>query len=355
MRPSFFVHLHPPNIPEAQARWRYTLGAGGLAILLTVVVLISGVLLSFYYIPFPKEAALSIQRITFRVPYGSLLRNLHYWSAQALVIVSLIHLCRVIFTGAYAPPRRFNYLLGLCLFLFMIWEDFSGYILRWDEGIRWALIVATNLVQTIPVIGMYLYRFIIGGDHISQETLIRFNAWHSFGLFLPLAFGIGWHLFRVRRDGGIAAPSTSTRSHLTPYPRNVERKRIKRVVLVQREGGAAIICLAVLILWANVFPAPIEQPMDLNNLAAAEANAPWFFLWVQHLLSLGNPFLWGILIPTCLFLAIGAIPFITPLPRPQEVGRWFPASARIAQIGYISLMVFMIMLTLLALKNRLSI
>ena len=151
MRPNFFHHLHPPTIPAAQARWRYTLGAGGTAIFLMVVLTITGALEMFYYIPTPSDAALSIQALTYLVPFGGLIRNIHFWSAQLLIIVSAVHLLRVVFTGAYMPPRRFNYLLGLVLFVFSILLNFTGYILRWDTGIQWALVVGTNLIKTIPI------------------------------------------------------------------------------------------------------------------------------------------------------------------------------------------------------------
>src|SRR5512142_2545436 len=100
-RPSFFHHLHPPTIPALQARWRYTLGAGGLAFLLVAVLIITGLLEMFYYVPTPAGAAASVQTIAFLVPDGGLVRGLHYWAAQALVLVAGVHLLRVIFTGAY--------------------------------------------------------------------------------------------------------------------------------------------------------------------------------------------------------------------------------------------------------------
>ena len=133
MRPSFFHHLHPPTIPAAQARWRYTLGAGGIAIFLTLLLGVTGVLEMFYYIPNPQEAALSVQTLTYHVPFGGFVRNLHYWSAQLLLIVAAIHLLRVVFTAAYRQPRRFNYLLGLGLFVLAIMLDFTGYILPWSQ------------------------------------------------------------------------------------------------------------------------------------------------------------------------------------------------------------------------------
>jgi quinol-cytochrome oxidoreductase complex cytochrome b subunit len=126
MRPSFFHHLHPPTIPDRQARFRYTLAAGGLAVFLMLILLITGILEMFYYLPTPAEAGTSIQTLAFLIPYGGLVRNLHYWSAQFLVIVSVVHLLRVILTGSYAPPRRLNYLLGMRLLVVFSSHPFSS-------------------------------------------------------------------------------------------------------------------------------------------------------------------------------------------------------------------------------------
>jgi hypothetical protein len=210
VRPSFFHHLHPPTIPAPQARWRYTLGAGGLAVFLSLVLLITGAMEIFYYVPTPQDAASSIQSLTFLVPFGSLVRSLHYWAAQLLVLVVLVHLLRVVFTGAYARPRRFNYLLGVFLLVICLFLDFTGYVLRWDEGIHWALVTGTNLVRSIPIIGPGLYAILVGGNQPGAATLIRFYGWHIFGLALVLILVGGWHLFRVRRDGGVAVPPPET-------------------------------------------------------------------------------------------------------------------------------------------------
>src|SRR3989337_2384260 len=195
-RPSFFHHLHPPTIPAPQARFRYTLGSGGLSVYLILVLIVTGILEMFFYIPTPDEAAESVQTLAFLVPYGWLVRNLHYWAAQLLVVVAIIHLLRVALTGAYAPPRRFNYLLGMTLLVLSLLLDFTGYVLRWDEGVQWALVAGTNLVKSIPTLGAGLYRLAVGCTQPGPAALIRFYAWHIFGLTLGL-LGVGaWHLFR---------------------------------------------------------------------------------------------------------------------------------------------------------------
>ncbi|GAB4545176.1 MAG: hypothetical protein Fur002_19020 [Anaerolineales bacterium] len=342
MRPNFFHHLHPPTIPAEQARWRYTLGAGGTAIFLLLILIVTGALEMFYYTPTPADAALSIQTLTYLIPFGGLIRNLHFWSAQLLMIVSAAHLIRVVFTGAYIPPRRFNYLLGLTLFVIALLINFTGYILRWDMGIQWALIVGTNLLKTIPLIGNSLYALIVGGTEPGESTLIRFYAWHIFGLMLPAAILTGWHAFRVRRDGGIAVPPPSLR----PAP-----ERITRFELVRRESAAMLFTAAALILLSVFFPAPIAAPIPSDSIRSSvfqsvDSRAPWFFLWVQQLLAWGDPFFFGILVPLIFLAILALIPYIFPQPQEAEPGRWFPKSNRLAQAAVVVIGLFVIILTL---------
>jgi quinol-cytochrome oxidoreductase complex cytochrome b subunit len=338
MRPNFFHHIHPPTIPAAQARWRYTLGAGGTAIFLMLILGVTGTLEMFYYIPTTKDAALSIQTLTYLVPFGGIVRNLHFWSAQLLIIVSAVHLVRVVFTGAYIPPRRFNYLLGLVLFVFSILLNFTGYILRWDTGIQWALVVGTNLIKTVPLIGNSLYQILIGGTQPGPATLIRFYAWHIFGLVLAAVVLTGWHAFRVRRDGGIALPPPSLRT---------DKERITRFELVRREVAAMLLTTAALIVLSVFSPAPIASPITQITSLSADSRAPWFFLWVQQMLKWGDPFLWGVLIPLVILLILVLIPYIFPKPLQSELGRWFPKSNRLAQITLAVIALLIILLTII--------
>jgi quinol-cytochrome oxidoreductase complex cytochrome b subunit len=339
-RPSFYDHLHPPSIPFAQARLRYTLAAGGLAVFLALVVALTGIMVTFYYIPTPDQAAQSVQALTFLVPFGWLVRNLHYWSAQLLILVAALHLLRVVFTGAYLPPRRLNYLLGLSLLVICLLLDFSGYVLRWDEGVHWALVAGTNLVQSIPVIGEGLYTALVGGKQIGAVTLIRFYAWHLFGLtLLVIVIGV-WHIFRVRRDGGIAVPPPESRDN---------PERIPRKVLARREGLAMLWAGAILLVLAILVPAPLAPGISEGAVPANETLAPWFFLWVQQLLRMGDPFVYGILVPLGALLVLALVPYITPRRlKSAELGRWFPRGGRNVQILVACLSGAILLLTILA-------
>ena len=338
MRPSFFHHLHPPTIPAAQARWRHTLGAGGTAILLILILGVTGIMEMFYYVPNPQDAALSVQTITYLVPFGGFIRNLHYWSAQLLLIVSATHLLRVVFTAAYNHPRRFNYLLGLGLFVLVILLDFTGYILRWDVGICYPLVTGTNLLKTIPLIGSFLFRIVVGGGEACNTALLRFYTWHIFGLALPVIILGIWHAFRVRRDGGIAVPPPRLREN---------NKRISRNLLVRREVLQILIVSIILILMSSFFPAPIEAAMTGKPVVTEDARAPWFFLWVQQMLKWGDPFIFGVVIPFVILVITALIPYIFPKPADSDIGRWFPKSNRLAQIGISLVSLIVIVLTLM--------
>jgi quinol-cytochrome oxidoreductase complex cytochrome b subunit len=342
MRPSFFHHLHPPTIPAPQARLRYTLGAGGLSFFLLLVVIVSGALEMFFYVPTPDQAPLSIQTISYLIPFGGWVRNLHYWSAQLLVVVACLHLLRVVFTGAFAPPRRFNFLIGMGLLLVILFLDFTGYALRWDEGVRWALVAGTNLVRTIPLVGDWLYHLAVGAEEPGAATLVRFYAWHIFGLTLAIAILAGWHIFRVRRDGGIAVPPPELRA---------DPSRISRFELARREGLAAILASAALIGLAAWVPAPIASPIQGETGLAADSLAPWFFLWVQQMLKWGDPFIFGVAIPAGIFVLLAVYPYLFKSPQPAELGRWFPPTGRRFQVVIALVAAGIITLTILALAG----
>jgi quinol-cytochrome oxidoreductase complex cytochrome b subunit len=216
--------------------------------------------------------------------------------------------------------------------------DFTGYILRWDTGIQWALVVGTNLVKTIPLFGNPFYEMLIGGAESGQATLIRFYAWHIFGLMLPAAILIGWHAFRVRRDGGIALPPPSLRT---------DTERITRFELVRREILAMLFTGSALILFAVFSPAPIAAPIKQISAISGTASAPWFFLWVQQMLKWGDPFLWGVAVPLLILAILALIPYVFPQPAQSELGRWFPKSNRLAQIVLGLIAFIVIVLTIL--------
>jgi quinol-cytochrome oxidoreductase complex cytochrome b subunit len=147
-RPNFYEHLRAPSLPQSAARFTYTFHLGAVSAALIVILAVTGILEMFYYVPTPAAANESVKVIAYGVPYGWLIRNMHYWAGQALMITGTLHLMRVIFTGGY-KKRRSNWLIGMALLLALLIVNFTGFVLRWDERGSWALLVGTNLLREI--------------------------------------------------------------------------------------------------------------------------------------------------------------------------------------------------------------
>ncbi len=147
-RPTFYEHLRMPSTPQPAARFTYTFHLGTISIALFVILAVTGILETFYYLPTPEAANDSVKLVAYVVPYGWLIRNLHFWAGQAMVVTVTLHMIRVALSGGY-KRRRSNWLIGMALLVLVLLVDFTGYVLRWDERAVWALTVGTNLLRAI--------------------------------------------------------------------------------------------------------------------------------------------------------------------------------------------------------------
>lgn len=187
--------------------WGHTLGAATL--IATVILIVTGILLTVYYVASPNDAHQSVQYITNVVPLGWLIRGLHHWAASALVVLAIAHLIRVIMHGAYKYPREFTWFSGIALLLLVFAFGLTGSLLPWDQRAYWATQVRIEIFATVPVIGDWLARFIQGGEELSGLTLSRFYAAHVW-LFPLFLFGLLLaHLRLVVRHGISAKPDPS--------------------------------------------------------------------------------------------------------------------------------------------------
>jgi len=205
MTSSLFLHLHPVKVSRKSLRWTYSFGLGVLAVLAFASLTLTGMLLMFYYTPAVEHAYSDIVRLQTQVSFGQLLRNLHRWGAHLMVIVVVLHMARVFYTGAYKPPRQFNWVIGVFLHLLTFGASFTGYLLPWDQLAYWAITVGTSVAGYAPVGGDVVKQFLLGGPEIGQPALTRFYALHV--IFIPLGIALltSLHMWRVRKDGGLAA------------------------------------------------------------------------------------------------------------------------------------------------------
>ncbi|HLA98863.1 MAG TPA: cytochrome b N-terminal domain-containing protein [Anaerolineales bacterium] len=187
-----------------KTNWLYTLGSASLFLAINQIV--TGILLTIYYVPTPDHAYDSVQYITTQVTMGWLIRGLHHWGASAMVVVVGLHMLRVIFHGAYKFPREVTWFTGVFLLLIVIAFGFSGYLLPWDQKAYWATTVGTSIAGTPPLIGDVVLRIVRGGEELSAITLARFFGVHVWVLPITLLILIGVHLYLVIRIGISAVP-----------------------------------------------------------------------------------------------------------------------------------------------------
>ena len=147
---TLILHFRPRKVPERTLRFTLTWGLGGMAVMLVSMLIGTGVLLKFVYEPFPGQAYESILYIQRHVLFGQLIRNIHHWSANGLIIVAFLHFLRVFFTSAFHPPRQFNWIIGLGLFFIVLCSNFTGYLMPWDQLAFWAVTICTGILEYIP-------------------------------------------------------------------------------------------------------------------------------------------------------------------------------------------------------------
>jgi quinol-cytochrome oxidoreductase complex cytochrome b subunit len=176
---------------------------GGVTFTLFIVQLLTGLLLSIHYIPSESEAYPSIQRLHQTVPLGGLLRSIHHWAANLMVVMVLLHMLRVFITGSYKNPRELNWIAGALLLAMTLAFGFTGYLLPWDQKAYWATVVGTNMLGSMPLFGPHLAALVRGGTEVTGQTLLRFYSMHI--LWFPvLTVLFLWVHFHILRRLGIS-------------------------------------------------------------------------------------------------------------------------------------------------------
>jgi quinol-cytochrome oxidoreductase complex cytochrome b subunit len=353
-----FLHLHAVRTHRWSLRWSTTLGLGVAAIGAFLITLVTGVLLMFYYKPYPDVAYLSIKDIHYVVPTGRFMRNIHRWAANVMVVAVILHMARAFYTASYRAPREFNWLIGLGLLVVTLGLSFTGYLLPWDQLAYWAITIGANIAQSprevTDALGVTAWfdpgglqkLLLLGSDQVGEEALIRFYLLHVMLLPLALALLVSMHFWRIRKDGGLAKPEDVDRrleGSSPPYPvftqapaktyhlaavvrgrtpavgRGPENTVPSMPHLFYAEVAVFMLTIALCLALAMVSDAPLKE---LANPAVPEnpAKAPWYFLGLQELVAY-SAFMGGIGIPTIVLVGLGLIPYLDR--ETAGTGEWF--------------------------------
>jgi ubiquinol-cytochrome c reductase cytochrome b subunit len=308
---SVLLHVRIPIL----ARTYYL---GGITLFLFGIQLATGTLLTLYYKPTPEAAYESVLFISSEVTFGWLIRSIHHWTANLMILTLVLHVIRIFFQAAYKYPRELTWIVGAGLLMVTIGFGFTGYLLPWDQRAFWATVVGTEIVRSVPFVGEDLLLLLRGGPDITDATLTRFFSIHV--LVLPLAFFalIGVHLLFVHQTGLANPMKRDPRPHEVRPTGEKEKTKAFFPNYILDEVLTWYVVLAALVVLASLFPAGLEE--EANPLVTPEHTKPeWYFLGVYELLK-HVPRLVGVLAPVVAIVVIAMLPLLdrNPEVRPRR-------------------------------------
>ncbi|MCL4456308.1 MAG: cytochrome b N-terminal domain-containing protein [Nitrospirae bacterium] len=359
---NFFLHVQGVKTHINTLRPTYTLGLGLISFFLLIITVISGVLLMVYYSPSIEHGYTSVKDINYVVFAGKLIRNVHKWAGEGMIIFVLLHMARVFYTSSYKQGREFNWVVGIVLLILTFGINLSGYMLPWDQLSYWALVIVANIIQSPKEItdslgitkffdvGVFSKELFLGGLTAGKESLTRVYLLHIMLLPIFLFIFLGVHFWRIRKDGGLTKPDVfepkpidaglaalpEKRGGIFPtnktyglmelahgrtpvVDRDVENTVLSWPNLLIAEAALFVLCLAGVIAYSFFIDAPLKElanPMIPEN----PAKAPWYFLGLQELLSY-SAFMGGVGLPGLALLGLALIPYLDK--EPYHVGIWF--------------------------------
>ena len=389
---NFVFHAFPAKVSKASMAWSYSFWLGTMSAALFFLLILSGLPLLFLYVPSVERAYQSVKDIEFVITFGSWIRAVHRIGAHLMVIAVFLHLVRVFLTGAYkngagrGQRREWNWVLGVAMLLLTLFLSFTGYLLPWDQLAFWAVTVGTNIASSVPAIGPTIRELLIGGRTIEQATLIRFYVLHV--VILPLGLGVifAYHMWRVRKDGGLAraehdalaeqpreTPVVATKTYTllgvargqapVIHARSLEAPgtTVNAVPdLVRRAAIATLGTIALVGIMSVFIASPLEEPA--NALVTPNpAKAPWYFLWLQEIVTdttirigsftLNGAFVGGVLLPGLLITLLTAWPWLDRSPA-MAAGVWLPRIRARQNVVFLLVVLGILVLTFIGMALR---
>lgn len=389
---NLLLHWFPAKVYKPSLDWSYSLWLGTVSAALFFLLILSGLPLLFLYVPSVERAYASVKDIEYVVTFGWWIRAVHRISAHLMVVAVALHLVRVFVTGAYkngtgrGQRREWNWVIGVAMLLLTLFLSFTGYLLPWDQLAFWAVTVGTNIASSIPYVGPTVRELLIGGRNIEQATLIRFYVLHC--IVLPGGLGVlfAYHMWRVRKDGGLAKadreavlaerreePPAKTKTYTllgvargtSPHVKasTLEAPDLTVNAVPDLTRRAAIVTLgtfALVSILACIVPTPLEEPA--NPLVTPNpAKAPWYFLWLQEIVTdttvrigsftINGAFLGGVILPGLLVAVLAVWPWFDRSGL-EAVGVWFARSRRRQNLVFLAVALLILIFTLIGTYMR---
>jgi quinol-cytochrome oxidoreductase complex cytochrome b subunit len=339
----FWLHMRPSYFHSDMTGLYPTFRLGWLSTYFVFFETITGILLMVWYTPSPEVAYHDMINMLTNVPLGQLMRDLHRLGAEAMVLIVALHMVRTWVTGSYKKPRQFTWFTGLILLVITGFLSFTGYLLPWDQLALWAVTIGASMIEATPppVVGENLNLLIRGGPEIGANGLLRFYLLHVLALPALLFVFTGVHYYKVIIHG----------HSLPPQKENIGEDTAKRVPLDRRVYfipdvltsellwvGVTTLILVVLCIW--FYDAPLEHHAD-PQVTPLGTTAPWYFLWIQGALKLGDKVFWGLIFPGALLGVMAVWPYIDVTPSRRYAHRRFALTLILLLISFVTILSYM--------------
>jgi cytochrome b6 len=269
--------LRKKTVPQNKHTiWSYT---GSAILLFFGIQVVTGIMLAFYYRPTLEEANKSVARIMTEVPFGWIIRSVHFWSASAMIVTVFIHLFSIWMIKSYRKPRELTWMTGVLLLVASLVFGFTGYLLPWDDLSLSATKVGTDIPRSIPIVGEWVTKFLRGGDDVTGDTLSRFFSFHICILPLFLLLLLAIHIYLIQKQG-------------MSVPLSVEagKEKLKELPFwpnfVYREIIVWLVLFGALITVAVFLPPSLEKAADLMAPAPKGIKPEWYFLFLFQTLKI---------------------------------------------------------------------
>lgn len=351
MKPTYYHNLVTPLYPEFRLGW--------LSMYFMFFETITGVFLMMFYTPSPLVAFENMLNILSNVPLGLFMRDLHKIGAEWMVLVVALHMLRTFLTGNYKKPRQFTWFSGVILLLITIFLSFSGYLLPWDQLSLWAVTIGASMAEATPTppplnilgeqwfgdpafLGTFVNNLLRGGPQFNANGLLRWYLGHV--ILLPLIgfLFIGVHYYKVVIHGHSLPPEAEKVGEDTAKRVPMDQRTYFMPDILTRElfYFSLVTFFAVFMVTLGGFHAPLEPHAD-PLVTPLHTTAPWYFLWLQGMLKLGDKVLWGVIAPGVIVNVLLVLPYIEVGPSRRYADRRVGLSAAMLVLIALSVLTYM--------------
>ncbi len=339
----FWLHMRPSYYHTSVTGFYPTLRLGWLSTYFFVLEIITGLFLMIFYTPSPDVAYNNMQNILGNVPMGQFMRDLHRLGAEGMVLMVMLHMARTYVTGSYKKPRQFTWFTGMILLMTTLFLSFSGYLLPWDQLAFWAVTIGTSMAEAAPpeIVGTNVNLLLRGAPDIGAGGLLRFYLLHVFALPMITAMFLGVHYYKVVLHAHSLPPREEEVGQDTAKraPKDWRSYFIPDIASNELAWmGATTLVLVVMVTW--FYHAPLESHAN-PQVTPLHTTAPWYFLWLQGMLKLGDKVFMGIVVPTILFGVLFVLPYLDITPSRRYADRRVALSIGAVMLFIFSMLQFM--------------